>query len=92
MGSGWLTGQLWLAMNRVRGNTYVLEDSLHERDSNLGLLHQVILRVLDLETGMLLSCRVRVFQAVVDINQLALYATNASPTSASQHRARDGWP
>ena len=43
--------------------TYVLQDGLHERDGDLGLLNEVVLRVLDFEAGVFLLGRACVLQA-----------------------------
>ena len=42
--------------------TYVVKDGLHERDCNLGLLHEVVLRVLDLKPRSLLPRLARILQ------------------------------
>jgi hypothetical protein len=42
--------------------THIVKDSLHKRDSNLCLLHEIILSVLNLQTGMFLLGRTSVLQ------------------------------
>lgn len=59
---GGLDGSVW-GGRRV---THVVEDSLHEGDGDFGLLHQVVLCVLDLDAGGLLLCRASVLQASND--------------------------
>lgn len=44
--------------------TYVIEHGLHESNGDLGLLHEVILRILDFKTSMLLFGGCGVLQAI----------------------------
>lgn len=44
--------------------TYVIEHGLHESDGDLGLLHEIILRILDFKTSMLLFGGCGILQAI----------------------------
>ena len=43
--------------------TYVLQNSFHECDSNFSFLYQIVLRILDLETGLFLFSRVAILKS-----------------------------
>ena len=43
--------------------TYVLQNSLHEYDSNFSFLHEIIPCVLDIETGLFLFSRAGVLES-----------------------------
>ena len=43
--------------------TYVLQNGLHECDSNFRFLHQIVLRVLDFETSLFLFSRVGILES-----------------------------
>jgi hypothetical protein len=60
MGSGWRKKELVRGRearcSRGGEGTHVLQHGLHKGDSDLGLLDEVVLGVLDLETGVFLLC------------------------------------
>lgn len=59
--------------------THVIEHGLHQRNSDFGLLHEVILRVLDLQPGSLLSRWARGLQPMNN--------SSARPSSRREQRA-----
>ena len=69
--------------------THVLQYGLHQRDSDFCLLHEVVLCILHLETGMLLFSRIGVLQANRNKRQFQVLKTKDTQrntrTSASQH-------
>jgi hypothetical protein len=48
---------------------YILENSLHQRDSNLSLLDKVVFSILDLEAGVLLLRGIRILKPTITTSQ-----------------------